>query len=93
MAEGDTILRAARRIEAALRGEVVGVESVNGRGRTAGIERLSGRRLDRVETRGKHLLLHFGDRVLHSHMGMSGSWHLYRRGDRWRKPASTDGRP
>lgn len=24
--------------------------------------------------------------VLDTHMGMSGSWHLYRRGERWRKP-------
>jgi endonuclease-8 len=27
------------------------------------------------------------DLVLHSHMGMTGSWHVYRPGERWRKPA------
>src|SRR6187551_892157 len=88
MAEGDTILRAARRIEAAVGGQRLLVAGSN-RGRAARVERLDGSNLDRVETRGKHLLLHFGDLVLHSHLGMSGSWQIYRRGERWRKPAST----
>lgn len=87
MAEGDTILRAARRIEAGIGGEEVGVRAGNGRGRAARVERLDGRRLERVESHGKHLLLHLGELVLHSHLGMSGSWHVYRRGARWRKPA------
>lgn len=89
MAEGDTILRAARRIEAALGGEELAVGVRSARARAAGVERADGRRLERVETRGKHLLLHFGELVLHSHMGMSGSWHVYRRGARWRRPASS----
>lgn len=87
MAEGDTIVRAGRRIEAALGGQEIAVQARNGRGRAAGVERAGGRRLERVETRGKHLLLHLSDLALHSHLGMSGSWHVYRRGDRWRKPA------
>jgi len=86
MAEGDTILRAARRLEAAIGDEAVAVTAPNPRGRAARVERLDGRRLERVESHGKHLLLRFGDLVLHSHMGMSGSWHTYRRGERWRKP-------
>jgi endonuclease-8 len=89
MAEGDTILRTARRIEAALGGQVLTAAARNGRARAAGVERIGGHRLERVETRGKHLLLHFGDLVLHSHLGMGGSWHVYRRGARWRKPASS----
>jgi endonuclease VIII len=88
MAEGDTILRAARRIEAGIGGQDTRVRAGNGRGRAAGVERLDGRRLERVESRGKHLLLHFDELVLHSHLGMSGAWHLYRGGTRWRKPAS-----
>ncbi len=86
MAEGDTILRAARRIDAALTGETIAASAPNPRGRAAGIERLDGRRLDAVETHGKNLLLRCGDLVLHSHMGMNGSWHLYPRGAAWRKP-------
>ena len=86
MAEGDTVLRAAQRLEAALAGESVEVRAGNGRGRSAGVERLDGRRLDSVEARGKHLILQFGELVLHSHLGMSGAWHVYRRGERWRRP-------
>jgi endonuclease VIII len=89
MAEGDTILRAARRIGAAIGGETIEVEAPNLRGRAAGIERLDGRRLEGVEAHGKNLLLHFGDLVLHSHMGMSGSWHVYPHGGPWRKPRSS----
>jgi endonuclease VIII len=87
LAEGDTVLRAARRIEQALGGAEVGVSTPNPRGRAAGLERLDGRRLEAAEARGKNLLLGFGDLVLHSHLGMSGSWHVYRRGAAWRKPA------
>jgi endonuclease-8 len=89
MAEGDTILRAARRIEEALVGEQVGVSTPNPRGRAAGVRRLDGRTFERAEARGKHLLLHFGDLVLHSHLGMSGSWHVYTQGAAWRKPPAT----
>jgi endonuclease VIII len=88
MAEGDTILRTARRIDAAIGGQTLRVRAVSGPGRAARIERLDGQRLERVESRGKHLLLHFAGLVLHSHLGMSGSWHVYRRGARWRKPLS-----
>jgi endonuclease VIII len=86
MAEGDTILRAARRLDDALCGETVAVAAPNPRGRAAGIERLDGKRLEGVDSHGKNLLLHFGDLVLHSHLGMNGSWHVYPRGGRWRKP-------
>jgi endonuclease-8 len=88
MAEGDTILRLARRIDAELGGETLAVSAPNPRGRAAGVERLDGRRLDRAEARGKHLLLHFGDLVLHSHLAMSGGWHLYPRGSTWRRARS-----
>jgi endonuclease-8 len=88
MAEGDTILRAARRIEAAVGGQELEVRARSGQARAARIERVNGRRLERVEARGKNLLLHFGELVLHSHMGMSGAWHVYSRGARWSKSAS-----
>jgi endonuclease-8 len=85
VAEGDTILRLARRLEAALGGEELAVSAINPRGRAAAVERLDGRRLERAEARGKHMLLHFGPLVLHSHLGMSGGWHLYRAGAPWRR--------
>jgi endonuclease-8 len=89
MAEGDTILRAAGRIEAALVGDEVAVSAPNPRGRAAGVERLDGHRLEGVDTHGKHLLLRFGDLVLHSHLGMSGGWHVYLRDAPWRRPRSS----
>jgi endonuclease-8 len=89
MAEGDTILRTARRIDAALAGEEIAAGAPSPRGRAAGVERLDGRRLDRAEARGKHLLLHCGDLVLHSHLGMSGAWHVYPRGADWRRSRSS----
>lgn len=88
MAEGDTILRLARRIESHLAGERVAVSAPSPRGKAAGVERLDGLCLESAEARGKHLLLHFGPLVLHSHLGMSGGWHLYPPNAAWRRPRS-----
>lgn len=89
MAEGDTIHRVAQRIGAALAGEELAVAAPNPRGRASGVEGLDGRTLDEVEARGKHLLLYFGDAVLHSHLGMNGSWRIASRGASLGKPASS----
>jgi endonuclease-8 len=86
MAEGDTILRAARRIAAGLEGEVLEVGAPSPRGRAAGVLRLDGCRLEEVRSHGKHLVMVFDELALHSHLGMNGSWHVYPRGARWRKP-------
>lgn len=88
MAEGDTIHRAAARLTAALEGRHIReAETPNPRsGLGSTVESLRGRRLERVEARGKNLLLHFDDDlVLHSHMGMNGAWHVYPRRARWRR--------
>ncbi|HEU5251723.1 MAG TPA: DNA-formamidopyrimidine glycosylase family protein [Solirubrobacterales bacterium] len=89
MAEGDTILRLARRFEVTLLGETVAASAPNPRGKAARIESLDGRTLAGVESRGKHLLLDFGGVSLHCHLGMSGGWHFYRPGSRWRRPRSS----
>ena len=89
MAEGDTVLRLARRFEATLVGETAAAAAPNPRGKAAGVERLDGRTLESVEAHGKHLLLGFGDLSLHSHLGMSGGWHFYRPAARWRRPRSS----
>jgi endonuclease-8 len=85
MPEGDTIFRAARTLHRALAGKtVVLFESM-----LPALDRLeiAGRTIDRVSTAGKHLLMHFsGDLVLRTHMRMNGSWHIYRRGERWLRP-------
>jgi endonuclease VIII len=85
VAEGDTILRLVHRLDATVVGQTVAVSAPNLRGRVAGIERLDGLTLERAEARGKHLLLDFGALSLHSHLGMSGGWHFYRRGAPWRR--------
>ena len=89
MAEGDTILRLARRFEATLLGEEVTATAPNPRGKAANVERLDGRTLESVEAHGKHLMLGFGELSLHCHLGMSGGWHFYRPGARWRRPRSS----
>jgi endonuclease-8 len=86
VAEGDTIRRLVRRLEATIVGETVAASAPNPRGRAAGVERLDGLTLERAEARGKHLLLSFGELSLHSHLGMSGGWHVYRQGAPWRRP-------
>lgn len=89
MPEGDTIFRTARTLGRALQDqEVTAVTTTVGQVRQLGAERLVGQRVARVEPRGKHLLIWFApsDLALHSHMRMTGSWHLYRHGERWRKP-------
>ena len=78
MAEGDSILRMARRLDEALAGEIASRSARPGPRRPDGLPaaELDGRVLERVESRGKHLLLHFeGGLVLHSHLGMRGGWH------------------
>jgi endonuclease VIII len=89
MAEGDSILRIARRLDETLAGTEVSVRAP-GRRRPAGLPlaELDGRALERVESRGKHLILHFdGGLVLHNHLGMRGSWQVHTGGERWRRPA------
>ena len=87
MPEGDTIYRAARALQRAMSGKVVtGFET--GLAKLARVDDDSpivGRVVERVESRGKWLLIFFsGDLILVTHMLMSGSWHLYRVGERWR---------
>ena len=87
MPEGDTIYRAARALQKALGGKVVtGFET--GLAKLARVNDdapLGGRTVEKVESRGKWCLIFFsGDLILVTHMLMSGSWHLYRIGERWR---------
>ncbi|MHB1853933.1 MAG: DNA-formamidopyrimidine glycosylase family protein [Acidimicrobiales bacterium] len=58
-----------------------------------GIGRLVGRTVTEVEARGKHLLIGFGpggpeELVLHTHMGMKGSWRVRSAGRPWGRAAS-----
>ncbi len=90
MPEGDTIFRAADTLHRALAGRVVTrFESVLPALTRVDYDRpLAGRTIESVTARGKHLLMTFtGDLLLHTHMRMNGAWHVYRPGERWRRPA------
>jgi endonuclease-8 len=83
--EGDTIFRTAAVLRSALAGKPL-VRFEAPRRRFAPFD--DGVRVRSVEARGKHLLIAFDDgRVLHTHLQMSGSWHVYPTGARWRRPA------
>jgi endonuclease-8 len=88
MPEGDTIQRAARTLSRAIANrelERLALGSVRDRGPLREIELRPHTRIKGVGARGKHLLISLTDgRTLHSHMGMTGSWHLYRPGEPWR---------
>lgn len=88
MPEGDTIYRAARALNLALAGQIVTFfESVLPHLSRVEVDRgITGRIVDRAEARGKWLLIYFsGDLILLSHMLMSGSWHIYRPGEPWKR--------
>lgn len=83
MPEGDTIHRTARTLDRVLGGQRI--EDLSAPRLVLGTP-LAGRVVSGVEARGKHLLVRFDDgRVLHSHLGMPGSWHVYRPGERWQR--------
>ncbi len=87
MPEGDTIYRAARAMERVLGGATVtSFETALAKlASTNDQSPVAGRLVEKVESRGKWLLVRFsGDLILVTHMLMSGSWHLYRTGERWR---------
>lgn len=88
MPEGHTIHRAARRLASVLKDRRL--ERVVARGThlvaAKAEQRLLGATVTDVEARGKHLLVHTdAGYSIHSHLRMDGVWHLYRRGERWRK--------
>lgn len=83
MPEGDTVHLAATRLNAALADQTL--TKTDFRVPAIATVDLSGRRLQEVVARGKHLLFRIeGGHTLHTHFKMEGSWHLYRPGERWR---------
>lgn len=84
MPEGDTIFRAAASIRQWIGGRTITAARTT---TTAAVQRLVGETIEEVEARGKHLLIRCtGSVTLHTHMRMTGSWHVYRAGEPWRRP-------
>ena len=83
MPEGDTIHRTAAALRTALVGQPIMSFDAP---RLIGPRPAPGRVVERVESHGKHLEIVWDDGlVLHTHMRMTGSWHLYRVGEPWRR--------
>ncbi|MEN0110312.1 MAG: DNA-formamidopyrimidine glycosylase family protein [Planctomycetota bacterium] len=91
MPEGDTLYRVAANLRPVLAGRFVREATASDRTTVEPIDAASlvGHRVVEVSARGKHLAIATDDRrVVHSHLGMTGSWHVYPLGEDWRKPAS-----
>lgn len=96
--EGDTILWAATRMRPVLEGQVPEQITMPAPrpGALRGLPecgrwpaRLSGRRVEAIDTLGKNLLVRFeGGLVLRSHLRMTGAWAVYERGRRWGRAPS-----
>src|SRR5947207_5077161 len=82
MPEGDTIWRTAATLRQGLEGKRV-LDA-----RPAMLKRLAGTTITEVKPVGKDLRIRFDNGLaIPSHMRMRGAWHLYKRGERWRRPA------
>ena len=85
MPEGDTIYTAAGKLRPALVGRTI--VAASGSRRFLDSRRLINRTVEKVQAQGKHLLFHLSrELVVHSHMGMTGAWHIYAAGQPWFKP-------
>jgi len=84
MPEGDTIHRTANRLGPALEGQpLVHFDAP----RLTGDRPRVGDVIEAVQAVGKNLLVRFPKQlVLHTHMKMTGSWHIYRPHEKWQEP-------
>jgi endonuclease VIII len=88
MPEGDTIFRTAKTLNQALADKAVkSFETVLPKlARVEYDSGVVGRTIEKVEAQGKWLKIYFsGDLILLTHMLMSGCWHIYRPGEKWKK--------
>lgn len=87
MPEGDTLARTAAGLRPHLLGRAVTAARTPPGGPQVG--RVVGARIDAVEAQGKNLLIRFDNGLtVRTHLRMSGSWHRYRPGERWKRPAA-----
>jgi endonuclease-8 len=86
--EGDTVHRTARRLHRALAGQLL--TGTDFRVPRLATTDLTGSLVVESVARGKHLLTRFEGAealTLHTHLKMEGSWRVYPRGQRWKRPA------
>ncbi len=84
MPEGDTLHRTATGLAPYLVGRPVTAARVRPGG--PGVARIVGATITSVEAIGKNLLIRFDNGLeIRTHLRMTGSWHRYRPGERWRR--------
>lgn len=83
MPEGDTIHVLARTLGT----ELCGRRLEEARLEHQPVRSLVGAEVDEVFAVGKHLFVAAGAAAVRTHLGMEGSWHRYRPGERWQKPS------
>ncbi len=89
MPEGDTLFRTAAGLRPYLVGRTVTAARTGGPGPVPQVARVVGREITAVEALGKNLLIRFdGGLEIRTHLRMNGSWHRYRPGEAWRRPAA-----
>lgn len=85
MPEGDTLHRTAHTLARVLEGQRL--TRVRSSVPAIAHAELAGHLVEKVRAQGKNLLIRFDDgRVLHTHLKMRGSWHVYRPGERFQRP-------
>ena len=87
MPEGDTLARTARTLHTWLGGRQITAARAPRSDIPAAT--LVGDKVEVVEARGKHLFMRLSSGlVVRTHMRMTGSWHVYPAGEKWKRPAS-----
>jgi endonuclease-8 len=87
MPEGDTLYRTAAGLRPYLVGRTVTAARASGPGPIPQVHRIVGQEISAVDSVGKNLLIRFGNGLeIRTHLRMTGSWHRYRPGERWRRP-------
>jgi endonuclease VIII len=88
--EGDTVWRAAQRLDRALKGQVL--TATDFRVPAFATWDLAGASVLETISRGKHLLTRLeGEQqwTLHTHLKMEGGWRVFKPGQHWSRPAHT----
>lgn len=83
MPEGDSVLQLSNRLQW-MTGRTVRYTDI--RVPRFATETFDGDEVHRVWPYGKHLFMHIGERVIHTHLKMEGVWAIHRAGERWRRP-------
>lgn len=86
MPEGDSVLQLSNRLQWMTGRTVTHTDIRVPRFATV---KLDGQKVHRVWPFGKHLFMHIGDTIVHTHLKMEGVWAIHKAGSRWRKPGYT----